>query len=182
MSKAPESARAFETIEVADLRRLAEIAHARIDAAFEKHPKKRALYEGRLLGICLCQGGADHYVDPAASKGVHDFDLWAFFARRPEARLWNRKPFAADFGPSKFGRSPLDPRRYSGRRVDVLWRDIDAGEGQSADAIRRYFAKAKTASAKALRLKAAVIAWPTERAGEVVWQPERQWPASAKEM
>jgi hypothetical protein len=174
MSKAPESARAFETIEIADLRRLAEIALARIGAAFERHPKKRALYDGRLLGICLCQGGADHFLKPAARAGVHDFDMWAFYRRRPHARLWNRKPFAADFGPSKFGRSPLDPTRYSGRRVDVLWRCIPAAEDEdSLDAIRRYFAEPRTASAKALRSKAAVLAYPEERAGEVVWRPDR---------
>ncbi|PPD46141.1 MAG: hypothetical protein CTY15_01835 [Methylocystis sp.] len=167
MSKAPTSARSFETIEIADLHRLAAIARERIDAAFDRRPARRALYEGRLLGLCLCQGAADHFLDPAASDGVHDFDVWAFFARRPEARLWNRKPFTADFGPSKFGRSPLDPKRYEGRRVDVLWRCIE-GEG---DAIRRYFAEDQTESARALRLKAAVTVLPAERVGEAIWRP-----------
>lgn len=174
MSQAPRDARSFETIEPADLLLLAEIALARIDAAFDRQPQKRALHDGRLLGLCLCQGAADHYLAPVASRGVHDFDLWAFYARRPEARLWNRKPFTADFGPSKFGRSPLDPARYSGRRVDVLWRCIPVEDGEDArDAIRRYFAAPRTASAKALRLKSAVMAWPAERAGEIVWRPER---------
>ncbi|WP_442754448.1 hypothetical protein ACNHKD_15855 [Methylocystis sp. JAN1] len=169
MSQAPRTARSFETIDRADLHRLAELALARIDAAFDKHPQKRALYEGRLLGLCLCQGAADHYLDPAASDGVHDFDIWAFFARRPDARLWNRKPFTSDFGPSKFGKSPLDPPRYDGRRVDVLWRCIPSEGADAGEAIRRYLAEGRTASARALRLKAAVMTWPPERAGEVVW-------------
>jgi hypothetical protein len=170
MSHAPRSARSFGTIDRADLHRLAELVLARIDVAFDKHPQKRALYEGRLLGLCLCQGAADHYLDLAQSRGVHDFDVWAFFARRPEARLWNRKPFTADFGPTKFGRSPLDPAKYSERRIDVLWRCISA-EGDATEAIRRYFAEGRTASAKALRLKAAVIVWPQKGAGEIVWRP-----------
>lgn len=170
MSQAPRSARSFETIDRADLHRLAELALARIGAAFDKYSQKRALYEGRLLGLCLCQGAADHYLDPAASDGVHDFDIWAFFARRPDARLWNRKPFTADFGLSKFGRSPLDPPHYEGRRVDVLWRCIPA-EGDARHAIRHYFAEGRTASAKALRLKAAALVWPDERAAEIVWRP-----------
>lgn len=172
MSKAPRDARSFEIIEIADLHRLAGIAQARIEAAFARHPQKRGLYDGHLLAICLCQGAADHFLNPAASAGVHDFDMWAFFRRRPGARLWNRKPFTADFGPSKFGRSPLDPARYEGRRVDVLWRCIPAEADEDAGAaLRRYFAEPRTASAKALRLKAAVMAWPPEGAGEVIWRP-----------
>ncbi len=173
MSKAPLSARSFETIEVADLHRLAAIALARIDAAFEKHPRKRALYKHRLLGVCLCQGAADHYVDPERSRGVHDFDLWAFFARPTGAHLWNRKPFTADFGPSKFGRSPLDPAKYAGRRVDVLWRDLPAQMDEAPAAlIRRYFEEPRTASARALRSKAAILVWPDDRTGEILWRPD----------
>ena len=97
--------------------------------------------------------------------------MWAFFTRRPDARLWNRKPFTADYGPSKFGRSAIDPEKYAGRRVDVLWRCVADGD----DAVGRYFAGSRTASAKALRLKAAVMAWPAERAGEIVWRPQVLW-------
>jgi hypothetical protein len=171
MSRAPLLARSFEAIEVADLRWLASLARQRIDAAFARHPEKRARYEGALLAICLCQGGADHFLNPAASAGVHDFDMWAFFARQPGARLWNRKPFTADFGASRFGKSPLDPVKYAGRRVDVLWRCIPSEGGEARDAIRRYFAEGRTASARALRLKAAIMAWPLEGAGEIVWRP-----------
>lgn len=173
MSKAPRNARSFETIEIADLRRLADIARERIDGAFVAHPAKRALYDGHLLAICLCQGAADHFLAPTASDGVQDFDMWAFFRRRPGARLWNRKPFTEDFGPSRFGRSPLDPPKYTGRRVDVLWRCIPAEPDEDTRAVlRRYFAEPRTASARALRLKAAVLAWPVERAGDIIWRPD----------
>ncbi|KAF2989748.1 hypothetical protein OGR47_04980 [Methylocystis sp. MJC1] len=170
MSKAPRNARSFEMIDIADLHRLADIAHARLEKAFVAHPPKRALYDGHLLVICLCQGAADHFLAPTASDGVQDFDMWAFFRRRPGARLWNRKPFTADFGPSRFDRNPLDPPKYAGRRVDVLWRDIPCEAG-AVEAVTAYFRAPQTESARALRKRAAVVAWPSETAGFVIWRP-----------
>ena len=170
MSMAPRAARSFATIERDDLRRLAAIAERRLAAAFDRHPRRRETHANGLLAICLCQGAADHFVDPATSAGVHDFDLWAFYRRPPGAKiLWNRKPFTADFGASKFGRSPLDPERYEGRRVDVLWRDIPAGDDAIA-AVRAYFETPRTASARALRKKSVVLVWPTRRAGDILWR------------
>ena len=171
MSKAPPAARSFEIIDRDDLCRLAAVAQARLAAAFEKNPHKRTAYAASLLAMCLCQGAADHFVDPAAGGGVHDFDVWAFYRRPPSgaARLWNRKPFAADFGPSKFGRSPLDATRYAGRRVDVLWRDIEAGDDPLVS-VKAYFETPRTASARALRRKAVVLIWPGERVGEILWR------------
>jgi hypothetical protein len=176
MSRAPRKARSFEAITAEDLSRLASLGLAQIELAFLRRPEKRALYQGKLLGLCLCQGAADHYLRPGAaeSRGVHDFDLWGFYRAQPGGSFWNRSASRADFGASKFGRSPLDSPKYIGRRVDVFWRSIPAEEdGPAIAAIARYFAAATSKSAIALRKKSAVMIWPAADLGQVVWAPRQ---------
>ena len=99
---------------------------------------------------------------------VADLLRLAALAADAEAEIFGRNPHAS--GPSKFGRYPGDPPRYSGRRVDLLGRSLPAVSGADpADAIRRYLAARRTNSAKALAAKAVVLIDPQNRAGEIVW-------------
>lgn len=121
------------------------------------------------------RGGADHFLnpDPLSSRGIHDFELWAFYRRQAEWAFWNRKPSTADFGSSKFGRSSLDNPSYVGRRIDIFWRSISASvDKPSASIIRQYFAEPYTTSSHELRKKSAILVWPKEDAGRVIWTPE----------
>jgi hypothetical protein len=165
---AADMARSLERIEVADLSRLAALAADAEAGLFARNPRRSGWYAGRLLGRALCQGAALHYVD--AKNGVKDFDVWSFYAQHGDGPFPARWRGTRDFGPSKFGRSPGDPPRYSGRRVDLLGRSLPAAPGTDpADAIRRYLTARPTASARALAGKAVVLIEPQNRVGEIVW-------------
>lgn len=160
--------RSLARIEIADLLRLAALAADAEAELFRRNPQGSGRYAGRLLGRALCQGAALRYVDE--SNGVKDFDVWSFYAQLDEWPFPARWRGTRDFGPSKFGRYPGDPPRYSGRRVDLLGRSLPAEQGADpADVLRRYLAARRTASAKALAAKAVILIDPQNRAGEIVW-------------
>lgn len=155
-------------IERADLLRLAALAADAEAELFSRNPHGAGRYAGRLLARALCQGAALHYVNE--SNGVKDFDVWSFYAQLDDWPFPARWRGTRDFGRSKFGRYPGDPRSYSGRRVDLLGRSLPANPGTDpADAIRSYLAARRTDSAKHLAAKAAVLINPENRAGEIVW-------------
>jgi hypothetical protein len=163
-----DSDRSVARIEIADLLRLAALAADAEAGLFRRNPRGSGRYAGRLLGRALCQGAALHYVNDR--NGVKDFDVWSFYAQYGDWPFPARWRGTRDFGPSKFGRYPSDPPRYSGRRVDLLGRSLPAGPGADpADALRRYLAARRTDSAKALAAKAVVLIDPENRAGEIVW-------------
>jgi hypothetical protein len=155
-------------IELADLSRLAELAADAEAELFRRNPQRSGRYAGRLLCWALCQGAALHYVH--GDNGVKDFDVWSFYAEddgQPFPARWRE---TRDFRPSKFGRYPDDPPMYMGRRVDLLGRSLPVPLGvDPAHALRHYLAAPRTNSAKALSTKAAVLVYPPDRAGEVVW-------------
>jgi hypothetical protein len=164
--------RSMERIETSDLRHLADIA-AKVEAdLFARHPAGSGRYAGRLLCRALCQGAALHYVDH--TNGVKDFDVWSFYAEHADGPFPARWRGTADFGPSKFGRYPGDPPPYHGRRVDLMGRSLPTLlEADPGEILRRYLSTARTTSARELAAKAAVLIFPSPRAGEVVW-PERR--------
>jgi len=157
--------RSLARIEIADLLRLAALAADAEAELFRRNPHGSGRYAGRLLGRALCQGAALHYVNE--SNGVKDFDVRSFYARYDDWPFPARWRGTRDFGPSKFGRYPRDPPRYSGRRVDLLGRSLSAEpSADPADVLQRYLAARRTGSAKALAAKAVVLIDPQDRAGE----------------
>lgn len=160
--------RSSAQIELADLLRLAALAADAEADLFRRYPQGSGRYAGRLLGRTLCQGAALHYVN--GINGVKDFDVWSFYAAHSDWPFPPRWRGTRDFGPSKFGRYPDDPPRYSGRRVDLLGRSLPVPIGSDpVEALLNYLAARQTDSAKALAAKAMVLIDPPERAGEVVW-------------
>jgi hypothetical protein len=166
------SVRSLACIDRHDLLRLAELA-AEVEAGlFARNPQGAGRYAGRLLCRALCQGAALHYLN--TTNGVKDFDVWSFYAERDDGPFPYRWRGTADFGPSKFGRYPGDPRSFTGRRVDLLGRSLDARpDAEPATAPRDYLSAAHTASAKALAAKAAILIDPHQLVGRVVWPEDR---------
>ncbi len=163
-----QSDRSLARIDIADLLRLAALAADAEAELFRRNPQGSGRYAGRLLGRALCQGAALHYVNQ--SNGIKDFDVWSFYAQHGDWPFPARWRGTRDFGPSKFGRYPGDPPRYSGRRVDLLGRSLPAELGSDpASILRRYLTAGRTGSAKALAAKAVVQIDPEDRAGEIVW-------------
>jgi len=178
MGDASRSARSFEKIEKADLIRLGEIA---VDVLKRELARLHGMSEldeySRIVNMCLCQGAAEHCLNYESGKscGVNDFEVWAFFYPLEIFRFGNAEPVTADFGPSKFGRNPLDPKTFEGRRVNVFWRAIpEDGPALDPDGpVRHYFRKSRSATACELRKNPALKVWPDNQVGEVMWNPRR---------
>jgi hypothetical protein len=161
-----DRARSQERITQSDLARLADLAEADLANLFDRMPDLAALYRDRVLCVALCQGAALHYAD--GRNGVKDFDVWTFFAAHPARPFPSRRRKVLDFGPSKFGRSPGAPARFTGRRVDMLGRSLpEPPDADPIEAIRHYLRARRTPTAKLLGEKAVVLISPQGQRGTV---------------
>ncbi len=164
--------RAFVPIEEADLERLARLALADLEDLFGRRLQLGRLYRDRLLLLCLAQGAAEHLRH--GRHGVKDFDVWAFFAARPERPFPWRRHGRRDFGPSKFGRHPRAPTRraWQGRVVDLFGRSIPCAPGEGpVEAVRAWLAAGRSASARHLARRPLVALHPAWLRGRILWDP-----------
>lgn len=142
-----------------------------MESLFRRRPDTGRLYGNRLLAVALCQGAALHFLD--GKSGVKDFDVWSFFRAHPKGPFPYRRNASADFGNSKFGKSP-NWEHFVGRRVDLLGRSLNVSPHDSpVDALRLYLSVGKSASARALAKKAMILLYPRAQFGTVVWSRER---------
>jgi hypothetical protein len=165
------SERSYEELERDDLHHMAEVVLADLRDLYDRRPKTGSLYADRLLALCLCQGGAEHFV--RRGQGIKDFDVWAFFHRHPSQDFPYRRRGTADFGPSKFGRHPDDG--YAGRRVDVMGRSIDVEDGENEiESIRRYLREQPSSSAQHLARRPVIMIHPEAHLGDIIWDPAKE--------
>ena len=163
------SERSQESLEMHHLRRLAKIAIRDLEDFFRRHSETGDLYQSRRMLICLCQGGARHFVDQDC--GIKDFDVWAFFRECPKRPFPYRRRGKQDFGHSRFGRHP-DDEGYRGRRVDVLARSMACGDGQRPhDCIREWLRRGKTQSSREIAKSPVVVIHPEADIGRIIWNP-----------
>ena len=167
MSNSPH--RSFEKIEKADLSRVSELARECLDDMLARKDTGRYYSSDRVLMACLCQGAARHFVH--GDHGVHDWDVVIFFRTNLNREFPPRWRGKRDFGPSRFGANPDDGPKYSGRRIDVLGRDIPAPSGISAEqAIIAYLKKsAKGSSAHYWAKRPLIALTPQDMLGRIIW-------------
>lgn len=166
MSNSPN--RSWETIEKADLSHLADLSKQCIDEMLRRTKTGSYYSTNTALMACLCQGAAQHYVH--GDRGVQDWDVVFFFGINP---LWKFPPRwrgVKDFGPSRFGKNPDDGPTYSGRRIDVLGRDIPVANGSNpVQTVIAYLREGRTTSARLWAERPLVVLSPTKMLGQVIW-------------
>ena len=160
--------RSFDLIIRDDLRRLSDVALANLSGLFTRRPETAALYESRLLLLCLCQGAAEHFVRPGC--GIKDFDVWAFYEAHPKGHFPWRRRGTADFGESRLGRHP-DDHYLVGRRVDVLGRSIPRCDNQTPAMAIRAWLRSRQTSARYIAKRPVVAIFPDGYCGQVIWNP-----------
>lgn len=166
------SERSQELVEKHHLRRLTKIAISDLRDFFRRCPDTGELYRNRRMLICLCQGGARHFV--RQDCGVKDFDVWAFFREHPERPFPYRRRGKKDFGHSQFGRHPGD-EGYRGRRVDLFGRSIPCDDGQRPlDCVRAWLRQGNTTSSREIAKSPVVVIHPDPIIGQIIWDPGRR--------
>ena len=167
MSKSPH--RSFKKIRKADLARLERLAKQCLDEMLGRTKTGRYYSSDHMLMACLCQGAAQHFV--YGDRGVCDWDVVFFFRTNPRWKFPPRWRGTADFGPSRFGRNPDDDPKYSGRRIDVMGRDIAVPKGNNAkSAIIGYVRERRTASARYWAKRPLIVLSPRKMLGQVIWR------------
>ena len=166
MSKSPH--RSFEKIEIADLSRLIDLARECLDEMLARNETGQFYFSDRVLMACLCQGAARHFVH--GDHGVHDWDVVFFFRTNPHWKFPPRWRGNRDFGLSRFGSNPDDGPEYSGRRIDVMGRDIPVSNGISAEqAIIAYLQAARTDSTRQWAKRPLIALTPGDMLGRIIW-------------
>lgn len=170
MEKSVISERCYEPFDPSDLERLAMLALDDLEQLFERKPETGEIYRKRLLMLCLCQGGAEHFV--RRRNGVKDLDVWAFFDEGPSRPFPYRRRGKRDFGPSHFGRHPHDIG-FEGRRVDIIGRSIKRGPDQTPQhAVREWLQGRATESARLISQRPVVAIHPESLRGDIIWDPK----------
>ncbi|HEX8073388.1 MAG TPA: hypothetical protein VF545_00260, partial [Thermoleophilaceae bacterium] len=166
--------RSYDRFTDADVDRLLAIVRADLDRLHATNPNWQ-LYRDRLLCVCLCQGGALHFLD--GRNGVKDLDLYVFFAAVDERPYPDPALFRAgrhrDFGPSHFGRRAPESRfaHFSGRNVDLFADSLPVPPGRDPEPALREWLTGRRTRQRLLARKAMVMLEPDR--GRVVWPTDR---------
>jgi len=152
--------RIFDPLTITDLKHLKGLALREHEAFFERNPHLKSAYHNWLIGICLCQGAASHYLN--TKVGVKDFDIWHFYVETGHRNF-----------PYRF-RKTIE-NGYKGRPIDFLKRAIpkdtyDSSLRDPKQTIMKYLLERNTKSKRCLLRKAIIGLSPNTIFGRVLWK------------
>jgi len=152
--------RLYDPLSINDLERLRELALEEQQNFFERNPHLRKPFYNSLIGICLCQGAASHYLNPTV--GIKDFDVWHFYLEVEKLNFPCRAHKRIENG-------------YKGKPIDFLKRGIpkyicNLTPNSPEQIIMNYLFERNTKT-KILLLKKAIIGlYPNEIFNKVLWK------------
>ena len=144
--------RLYYPLDEEDLRRLRELALEEHEKFFERNPHLREAYCNSLIGICLCQGAASHYLN--LKVGIKDFDIWHFYLESNEVNFPYRAHKRIQNG-------------HKDKSIDFLKRAIpryihDKSPKDPGQIIMNYLLERNTKTKRLLLKKAIIGLYPDE--------------------
>jgi hypothetical protein len=167
--------RSYELINRSDLEILLSIARTDFNDFCERYSKYKPLKD-HIIAICLCQGGALHYIDE--TTGIRDFDVYIFFDNETSITYPVRRRSVKDFGTDKFGTTYPGANiknfhpEFIGRNIDLMARNIDK-TGDYIESIQNYLKNQNSPTAYYLSQKAVVVLYPEEDIGKILWNAKK---------
>jgi hypothetical protein len=151
--------RLYDALTLDDLEQLKELALKEHKEFFKRNPNLKSAYYNSLIGICLCQGAASHYLNP--DVGIKDFDIWHFYVENKEINFPYRAHKRIDRG-------------YKSKSIDFLKRAISnihsSYSEDSGQIIMEYLLERNTTTKELLLKKAIIGLFPNEIFGRVLWK------------
>jgi hypothetical protein len=152
--------RIYDTLTRNDLKQLKKLALREHEGFFERnHHLKFAFYDS-LIGVCLCQGAASHYLNPEV--GIKDFDIWHFYMENECTAFPYRAHKRIEKG-------------YKDRPIDFLKRAIpkyicEVYPNEPERIIVTYLLERNTYTKKRLLDKAIISLFPNKIFDKVIWK------------
>lgn len=154
--------RIYDPLTKKDLEELKNIALREHEDFFKRNPHLKSPFHDSLIGVCLCQGAASHYLNPKV--GIKDFDIWHFYLKNESTPFPYRAHKRIENG-------------YKGRPIDFLKRAIprpisDSYFNEADQIILDYLLERNTPTKKLLLKKAIIGLFPNKILGKVIWNGE----------
>ncbi len=152
--------RVYDILTKNDLEQLKTLALREHDEFFERNPHLKSAFHDSLIGICLCQGAALHYLDSkVATKG---FDIWHFYVKHETINFPDQAHKRIENG-------------YKDRNIEFLKRAISrhihASHYNEPDMIiLQYLLERDTYTKNSLLKKPIIGLFPDDIFGKIIWK------------